>query len=118
MFRYIISSLGSVRHFTNSYKQMCGCTECFGLHTLHCLLLAKSCVMHRQFAVDAQHGTRVVQAAEKVSKWAAVAWHPKPSLAIREGTCPRWSLHAVLHWECQMLQCGNCKEYSIPKEEA
>ncbi len=26
VFRYIISSLGSVRCFTNSYKQMCGCT--------------------------------------------------------------------------------------------
>ena len=34
-FRYIISSLGSICCFTNSYKQMCGCTECVGLHTLH-----------------------------------------------------------------------------------
>jgi hypothetical protein len=34
-FRYIISGLGSVCCFTNSYKQMCGCTECVGLHTLH-----------------------------------------------------------------------------------
>jgi hypothetical protein len=24
----------------------------------------------------------------------------------------------MLHWECQMLQCGNYKEYSFPKEEA
>ncbi len=34
-FHYIISGLGSVCCFTNSYKQMCGCTECVGLHTLH-----------------------------------------------------------------------------------
>jgi hypothetical protein len=39
-FRYIISRLGSVHCFTNSYKQMCGCKECVGLHTLHPLLLA------------------------------------------------------------------------------
>jgi hypothetical protein len=117
-FRYIISGLGSVCCFTNSYKQMCVCTECVHLHTLHCLLLAKCNVMHHQFVVDAQYRTRAVQAAEKASEWGAVAWHPKPLLAIMEGTCPRWSLHAVLHWECQMLQCGNCKEYPIPKEEA
>ncbi len=24
----------------------------------------------------------------------------------------------MLHWECQTLQCGNCKEYPVPKEEA
>ncbi len=85
--RYIISGLGSVCCFTNSYKQMCGCTECVGLHTLHCLLLAKRGVMHCQFAVDAQHCTRAAQAVEKASGWAAVAWHPKPLLAITEGTC-------------------------------
>jgi hypothetical protein len=86
-FRYIISGLGSVRCFTNSYKQMCSCTECVGLHTLHCLLLAKRGVMHRQFAVDAQHCTRAAQAVKKASGWAAVAWHPKPLLAITESTC-------------------------------
>jgi hypothetical protein len=84
--RYIISSLGSIRRFTNFYKQMCSCMECVGLHTLHCLLLAKCGVMHRQFAVDGQHRTRAVQAVEKASGWAAVAWHPKPLLAIMEGT--------------------------------
>ncbi len=52
--------------------------ECVGLHTLHRLLLAKRGVMHRQFAVDAQHCTRAAQAAKKASKWAAVAWHLKP----------------------------------------
>jgi hypothetical protein len=117
-FRYIISGLGSVCHFTNSYKQMCGCMECVGLHTLHCLLLAKRGVMHYQFAVDTQHCTRAAQAAKKASGWAAVAWHPKPLLAITEGICQQWSLHAVPHWECQTLQCGNCKEYPFPKEEA
>jgi hypothetical protein len=43
---------------------------------------------------------------------------PKAIAAIMEGPCPRWSLHAVPHWECQILQCGNCKEYPVPKEEA
>ncbi len=118
MFCYIINGLGSVCCFTNSYKQMCGCTECVGLHIVHCLLLAKRGGMHRQFAVDAQHRTRGAHATEKASGWAAVASHPKPSLAIMEGTCQQWSLHALPHWECQMLQCGNCKEYPIPKEEA
>ncbi len=116
--RYIISGLGSIRRFTNSYKQMYGCTECVGLHTLHCLLLAKCGVMHHQFAVDAQHHTHAAQAVKKASGWAAVAWHPKPLLAITEGTCQQWSSHAVPHWECQTLQCGNCKEYPVPKEEA
>jgi hypothetical protein len=74
--------------------------------------------MHCQFALAAQHCTRAVQAAKKASRWAAVAWHPKPLLTITEGTCQRWSLHAVPHWECQTLQCGNCKEYPVPNEEA
>jgi hypothetical protein len=55
---FIISGLGSVCCFTNSYKQMCSCTECVCLHTPHCSLLAKRGVMHRQFAVDVQHRTR------------------------------------------------------------
>jgi hypothetical protein len=117
-FRYIISGLGSIRRFTNSYKQMCGCTKCVGLHTLHCLLLAKRGVMHHQFALAVQHCTCVAQAAKKASRWAAVAWHLKPLLAIMEGTCQQWSLHAVPHWECQMHQCSNCKEYPVPNEEA
>ncbi len=117
-FCHIISSLRSVRCFTNSYKQMCGCTECVGLHTLHRSLLAKCGVMHRQFAVDVQHCTCAAQAAKKASGRATVTWHPKPTLAITEGTCQQWSLHAVLHWESQMLQCGDCKEYPVPKEEA
>jgi hypothetical protein len=24
----------------------------------------------------------------------------------------------VPHWECQTLQCGNCKEYPVREEEA
>ena len=39
-FCYIISGLGCVRCFTDSYKQMCGCTECAGLHSLHRSLFA------------------------------------------------------------------------------
>ena len=66
VFRYIISALGCVRCFTNSYKQMCGCTECVRLHTLHRSLQAKCGVMHRQFAIDAQHCTWKAPAAEKV----------------------------------------------------
>ncbi len=96
-FCYIISGLGSIRRFTNSYKQMCGCTECVGLHTLHCLLLAKCSVMHRQFAVDTQHHTREVQAAEKASRWGAVAWHPKPLLAISDGVCMLCRTGSVRH---------------------
>jgi hypothetical protein len=117
-FCYIISGLGSVCCSTNSYKQMCSCMECVGLHTLHCLLLAKRGVMHRQFALAAQHCTRVAQAAKNASRWADVAWHPKPLLAIMEGTCQQLSSHAVPHWECQMLQCGDCKEYPVPNEES
>jgi len=50
--------------------------------------------------------------------WGAVGWHTKPSLAIAEGTCMRWTSHAVPHWECQTLQCSDCKQYPVPKEEA
>jgi hypothetical protein len=74
--------------------------------------------MHHQFAVEAQHHTHAVQATKKASEWAAVAWPPKPSLAITEGTCQQWSLQAVPHWECQTLQCGNCKEYPVPKTDS
>ena len=49
-FHYIVSGLGCVRRFTDSYKTMCGCTECVGLQSLHRLLQAKRGVMHRQFA--------------------------------------------------------------------
>jgi hypothetical protein len=40
------------------------------------------------------------------------------NLAIVEGTCKRWSSHDVPYWECQTLQCSDCKEYPVPKEEA
>ena len=49
-FRYIISSLGCVRRFTDSHKMMCGCTICVGLQTLHRSLQAKRGVMHRMIA--------------------------------------------------------------------
>jgi hypothetical protein len=86
-FHYIIRGLGYVCCFTDSYKQMCGCTECVCLHTLHCLLQAKCGVMHCQFAVEADHCTWAAQVVEKARGWAAVAWHPKPMLVIIEGTC-------------------------------
>ena len=53
-FRYIISGLGFVCCFTDSYKQMCGCTECVGLHSLHRSLQSKRGVRHRKFAIDSQ----------------------------------------------------------------
>jgi hypothetical protein len=107
-FCYIISSIGSVRHFTNSYKQMCSCRECVGLHTLHHLLIRKCGVMHRQFAVDMQHCTRVAQATKKASGWAAVAWHPKPSLAIMEGTAS--------NGVCMLCRTGSVKCSSAARE--
>ena len=117
-FRYIVSALGCVRRFTDSYKQMCGCTECVGLHTLHRSLQAKRGVMHRQFAIDAQYRTRKAQAAEKARGWGLVALDPTATSAISAGTCTRWSSHSVPHWECQTLQCADCKDYPVPKEEA
>jgi hypothetical protein len=91
-FCYIVSGLECVHRFTDSFKQMqmCGCTKCVSLHTKHG-------VMHRQFAIDVQQFTRKAQAAEKARGWGAVAWHPKPLLAIMEGICTRWNLHAVPH---------------------
>ena len=65
-FCYIVSSLGCVRHFTNSYKQMCSCTKCVGLNTLHHLLQAKCSVMHCQFSMDVWSHTRKAQTEEKV----------------------------------------------------
>ena len=58
------------------------------------------------------------RAEEMARGWVAVKWHPKPSLAIVEGTCTRWSSHTVPHWEFQTLQCSDCKQYPVPKEEA
>jgi hypothetical protein len=107
-----------VRHFTNSYKQMCSCTKCVGLHTLHCLLQAKCGVMHRQFVIDVQHRIRKTQAVEKAMGWGTIALQPTPLVAITAGTCARWSLHAVLHKECQTLQCADCKVNPNLKEEA
>ena len=99
-FRYIVSTLGCVRRFINSYKQMCGYTECVGLHTLHRLLQAKHGVMHHQFGIDVQHRTRKEQATEKGRGWGTVTLQLTPLTAITAGTCARWSVHAVPHWEC------------------
>ncbi len=86
-FRYIVTSLGCVRQFMDSYKRMCGCTECVGLHTLHCSLQAKRGVMHRQFAIDAQYCKRKRQAAEKARGWGNVDSEPTATSAILAGTC-------------------------------
>jgi hypothetical protein len=117
-FRYIVSSLGCVRRFTDSHKTMCGCTECVGLYTLHRSLQAKRGVMARQIAIDAQRRTTKARAEVMARGWGEVALHPKPSDAIRAGTCARWSVNVAPHWECQTLQCANCKEYPVPAEEA
>jgi hypothetical protein len=117
-FRYIVSSLGCMRHFTDSYKRMCSCTECVGLHTLHCLLQETCGVMHRQFVIDTQYRTRKVQAAEKARGWGNVASKPTATSVISPGTCTRWSSNDVPHWKCQTLQCADCKDYPVPKEEA
>ena len=117
-FRYIVSSLGCVRRLTDSHKTMCGCTECVGLFTSHCSLQAKRGVMARQIAIDAQRCTTKARAEVMARGWGEVALHPKPSDAIRAGTCARWSANVVPHWECQTLQCANCKEYPVPVEKA
>ena len=117
-FRYIVSSLGCVRRFTDSHKTMCGCTECVGLYTLHRSLQAKRGVMAHRIAIDVQRRTTKARAEVMARGWGEVVLHPKPSNAIRAGTCARWSANVVPHWECQTLQCANCKEYPVPAEEA
>jgi hypothetical protein len=117
-FCYIVSGLGCVRRFTDLHKTMRGCTECVGLHTLHCSLQAKYGVMHRQIAIDAQRQTTKKRAEEMSRGWGCVALHPKPSDAIRAGTCTRWSANDVPHWDCQTLKCAECKENPVPAEEA
>ena len=102
VFRYIISKLGCVRCFTDSDKQMCGCTECVSLHSLHPLLQAKRRVMHRKFVINSQHRTTKAPAKKMARGWGAVGWHIKPSLAIKEGTCCRspdfwaWTDHSQI----------------------
>ena len=86
-FRYIVSSLGCLCRFTDSYKQMCGCTKCVGLYILHPSLQAKCGVMHCQFAIDAQHCTRKAQATEKTRGWGVVTLEPTPMSAIMVGRC-------------------------------
>jgi hypothetical protein len=85
-FRYIISTLGCVRRFTDSYKTMCGCTLCVGLQTMHRSLQAKRGVMHRKIAIDMQCRTTKARAEEMSRGWGVVALHSTPSDAIRAGT--------------------------------
>ena len=86
-FWYIVSELRCVCSFTDLHKTMCGCTECVGLHTLHCLMQAKRGVMARQIAIDVQRRTTKARAEEMARGWGEVALHPKPLDAIRAGTC-------------------------------
>ena len=74
--------------------------------------------MHCQLTIDAQCCKTKSRAEEMERGWGVVEWHAKTLLAIVEGTCARWTLHAVLHWQYQTLQCNDCKEYPVPKEEA
>ena len=85
-YRYIISTLGCVRRFTDSYKTMCGCTDCVGLQTMHRSLQAKRGVMHRTIALDLKRRTTKVRAEEMSRGWGDVTLHPTPSDAIRAGT--------------------------------
>jgi hypothetical protein len=85
---------------------------------LHRLLQAKRGVMHHQIAIDTQRRTTKKCAEEMSRRWGCAVLHPKPSDAIRAGTCARWSASNVPHWDCQMLNCAECKEYPVPAEEA
>ncbi len=117
-FQYIINQLGCVRRFTDSYKTMCRCTECIGLHTLYQSLQAKRGGVRRHIAIDLGQRRTKVHAQAMARGWGDVTLHPTPRDAIIDGLCERWSSHAVPHWECQMLQCGACKAPPVPEEEA
>jgi hypothetical protein len=84
---------------------------------LHRSLQAKRGVMARQIAIDVQCCTTKARAEEMARGWGEVVLHPKPSDEIWAGTCARWSANNVPHWDCQTLQCANCKEYPVPAEE-
>jgi hypothetical protein len=76
--------------------------------------------MHYQIDINLGHCTRKARAEEMARGWGDAGLHPTPLDTITAGTCIQWSahVHAVLHWECQMLQCGNCRAYPVPVEEA
>jgi hypothetical protein len=117
-FRYIIKTLGFVRQFTDSYKAMCGCTECVGLQMPHCSLQAKCGIMHCKILIDRQRRLTKVRAKEMARGWGNVALYPTPSEAIRAGTCAQWIDGDIPHWECQTLRCDTCTLYPVPAEEA
>ena len=87
LFRYIVSSLGCIRRFTESHKMMCGCTLCIGLQTLHRSLQAKQGIMHCKISINLQRRTTKANVEVMVRGWGNVALHPTPSDAIRAGTC-------------------------------
>ena len=116
-FRYIVSSTGRVRRFKESHKQMCGCTECVGMHWMHRSLQAKRTQMLKRAEQQQQQQGRRARALQQARGLGSPLWHDKPAKAIAEGACPRWNAHAVPHWDCQTLQCKDFKPYPVPKEE-
>jgi hypothetical protein len=83
-FHYFISGLGCVRRFTDSYKQMCGCTECVGLHSLHRSLQAKRGVMHCIFAIDSQRRTTKAR-VEEMARGGGSSWVAYQAIAHYRG---------------------------------
>jgi hypothetical protein len=73
--------------------------------------------MQKKFVIDSQPRTTKARAEEMAREWTAVEWHAKTSLASAEGTCARWTSHAVPHWKCQTFQCNDCKEYPEEAQE-
>ncbi len=47
--------------------------------------------------------------------WGDVTLYLTPRVAIIDRLCERCASHAVLHWECQTLQCGACKAPPVPE---
>jgi hypothetical protein len=86
-FCYIVSGLGCVHQFTNSYKIMCVCTKCVGLQMLHRLLQAKRGVMHCKIAINLQRRTMKVRAKEMACRWGDGTLDLMTSDAIMAGTC-------------------------------
>ena len=68
-----------------------------------------------------EHTVRMLGRArsnEKVRGKSKREKHVFSAIAIRAGTCARWSANDIPHWDCQTLQCAVCKEYPVPAEEA
>ena len=84
----------------------------------HCIVCCIDGIVQRKISIDLQCRKTKVNAEVMARRWGNVALHPKPSDAIRAGTCDQWSEGEVPHWECQTLQCSTCTSYPVPTEEA